>query len=161
VKLADLNNDGKLDIVATNASSNTVSVLLGNGSDVNNDGTSDVVALTPGSNSLQVTLGEPSTVTLPPTSTGANLLTTASAESAATAVNNTLSLLQSEDSTVNNFQTQAQNLLTNNLLTSSLNPPNPFAVADLLSQQMQEQGQLAVLAQANLDASLVANLLKF
>ena len=77
-RVADLNGDGKLDIIAENASSNTVSVLLGNGDgtfkpavnyatdpdpwsmdigDVNGDGKLDIVTCNEAANTVSVLLG--------------------------------------------------------------------------------------------------------
>ena len=78
VALADINNDGKIDVVVTNFLSNSVAVLLGNGDgtlqaprvftvgggpaavavgDFNNDGKVDVVVANSSSNSLSILLG--------------------------------------------------------------------------------------------------------
>jgi len=78
VAIGDLNGDGKLDLVAANSGSNTVSVLLGNGAgafgaktdfatgsapysvaigDVNNDGIPDLVVANSGSNTVSVLFG--------------------------------------------------------------------------------------------------------
>jgi hypothetical protein len=78
VALADLTGKGKLDVVTANSTSNTVSVLLGNGSgafgaahvyptgeapsgvalaDLNNDGKPDIVAANSKSNTVSVLLG--------------------------------------------------------------------------------------------------------
>jgi hypothetical protein len=78
VAVADLNGDGKLDLIIANAGSNTVSVLLGNGAggfgsatsfnvgtspasvtvgDLNGDGKLDLVVANTGSNTVSVLLG--------------------------------------------------------------------------------------------------------
>jgi hypothetical protein len=88
VKSADLNGDGKADLVVVNQGSNTVSVLLGNGNgtfqpktdyatgtspvdaalgDFNGDGKADLVVANRGSNSLSVLLGNGDGTFLPKT----------------------------------------------------------------------------------------------
>jgi hypothetical protein len=78
VVLADLNNDGKLDVIVANDSDKTVSILLGNGdgtlqtqltyflvsypyslsvADVNGDGKNDLLVSIPGTYSLAVLFG--------------------------------------------------------------------------------------------------------
>ncbi|WP_083928233.1 FG-GAP-like repeat-containing protein [Spirosoma panaciterrae] len=78
VAMGDMNNDGKLDIVAVNASENTVSVRLGNGyggysgsisvpvgtspqdvvlGDVNSDGKLDILTANQGANTVSVRIG--------------------------------------------------------------------------------------------------------
>jgi len=79
VKLADMNGDGTLDIVAVNEGNNSVSILLGNGNgtfqnqtteavgrhpwyaaiaDLNGDGKLDIVVADYGGNAISVLMGE-------------------------------------------------------------------------------------------------------
>lgn len=189
IELVDIDNDGILDLLGTASGASTLNVVLGNGTgsfgtlttyaggstgvggflaygDIDNDGAIDVTIA--GKNStgrLHTFLGRTKSVS---GLSEINVDTEEDAENLLEILDETTDRILAEQSKVGALLsrldlTEAYNSLMSanyqEALDSSVSADFALEVAELLSAQIQQQAQVAVLAQANLQRQLVLELL--
>jgi flagellin len=188
VDTGDFNGDGIIDLVTTDSSSNTYSVLIGDGSgnflprvsfgtennpgslvtgDFNNDGVLDLVSANSASSSLSVLLGSATTGTAP--ILDFSLQTMADARQALPLLKQKLNHLTSQRGAIGAFESRlstAKNVLQSTVENYSIAASQITDVdvaeesARLVRTQILQQSAAAVLAQANQQPALALQLLR-
>ncbi|MDB5037651.1 MAG: flagellin protein FlaA [Bacteriovoracaceae bacterium] len=185
VTLLDINGDGKLDILSPNILSGNIDVFLGNGNgtfsgpavlasgsipfyvtaaDVNGDGIPDIIGGDRADGTLSIRLAN----SIAPTSF--SVTTQANAEALLQVFDNAIANLSGTRAKLEGLHSRLDETAASNLLLSenlqdakskAIDSDFALETANLVRNQILEQAQVAVLAQANLSQQLVLKLLDF
>jgi flagellin len=180
-----VNGDGKIDLIISDASNNTISIVLGNGNgtfgtrttiatggypfpnlaDLNGDGVTDIISADYTGGTIGIYLANSTTAT---SATTVSILTQSLAEDLIAALDSTISSLSDSQANLSAIHSRLNHSIAGNLLLSenleaarsaAIDTDYALEIAELVRNQILQSAQIAVLGQANIQQELILRLL--